>query len=189
MNDQINKIKDTLSQQYAKLSAQERSLIIVALILVSLFILAPIYDEIESIFTKQTQKLKTVQANVKLTPKKIAEYLSLKKRRDEVKERYKKVELKQGVRSHIESLISKHIGNDASPTIQNLNLKQIGQGYVQEPFKVNFNASDLKSLSKFLKDLVEGSQPLVLSRLVIRSSRSGERLEVSLDTSSIRSEQ
>ena len=189
MNEAAAKAKTMIAEAYSKLSSQEKTLILVALLIGVLFIVTPIYEGVDGIFAKQRQKLRTIEGNAKITPKKISEYLALEKRRDEVKERYKKVELKQGVRSHIETLIRTHIGANTNPTIQNLNVKKIGQGYLQEPFKVGFKTDSLKTLSKFLKELVEGPQPLVLSRLVIKRSRSGDKLQISLDTSSIRAEQ
>ncbi|MEZ4754745.1 MAG: hypothetical protein R3A13_10640 [Bdellovibrionota bacterium] len=184
----IAKSKVLIAEQWLKLSNQEKILIITALAIGALFLIAPIYDGINNIFAVQNKKLSNTQTNVKLAPQKISEYLALLKRRNEVIERYKKVDLKQGVRSHIESLIKTHISTDTNPTIQNLNIKKIGEGYVQEPFKVGFNTKDIKTLSKFLKELVEGKQPLVLSRLVIKRGRRSDELEVTLDTSSIRSE-
>ena len=115
----------------------------------------------------------------------LSQYGKIKAQRDQIEQEYKSVEFKEGVLSYLEELIRRKLGLISGFTITPRATTAFGGNYEQVPFTIKFTVSDFKALLAFLLDLISGPQPLLMTRLDIRTTRNGESLEVDLDVSSI----
>ena len=115
----------------------------------------------------------------------LSQYSKIRAQRDQIEQEYKSVEFKEGVLSYLEDLIRRKLGLTSGFTITPRAPAAFGGSYQQVPFTIKLTVSDFKALLSFLSDLISGPQPLLMTRLDIRTSRNGESLDVDLDVSSI----
>jgi len=187
MHPRVQEVLTTIQSAFAKLSARERILsgiaagtIFIALLVYG--IIGPALDAFES----QQIELTKLEQDAKTLAILLRRYRELEARRGAIEERYKAVEMREGVRAHLEALVKSKAGIPFGYNIKSGRELPFGSAYVQENFSLKFDTVNFKGVVDFLDELVRGTRPLILTRLDIRKGRNAENLTVELDVSSLR---
>lgn len=196
MQKQIDQVMNQLQpyiskgkELYNSFSPRERSLMAAGLAVFVLIVVLAITRPIATLFSEQALELMQAQQNVRDMAASINRYEKLLQRRAEVERAFQSVEIKEGTTSHLEGLIRNTAGIDQGGfNIKAQSPKPFGKEYQQTFYSVNFSTTDYGRLIDFLKELVDGPKPLVLKRLDIKRSRSGDKLDVDLEVGSITKE-
>jgi hypothetical protein len=172
---------------FKKLSSRERGLVLGSIAFVLCALMYNAYESASMAFTEQEERLRKAQeALVQWLPEKIARYSSLKSKRDAFENRFRSIEIKQGVPSLVESIFTSKLGAAGSAlNVTEQASASLGDLFVLKPYNVRFNTTSLKGLADFLRELTEGEQPLLLKELDLTKMGIGDRLEVNLKVSSI----
>lgn len=177
-----------VQDQVARLSRRERLFLLGAGLLVAFLLLLYISGPLTTAFRRQSAELAKARMDAATLPGVARRYLEIRARRAGIENRYKQVEFRDGtVLSHLEKLIREK----AEIPSKEFNIRQgeardFGRDYQQTPFTVKFSTAKVPSLVEFLKELVEGPKPMVLSRLDITRRRGSNRLDVEIDASAIK---
>ncbi|MBX7137274.1 MAG: hypothetical protein K1X83_04750 [Oligoflexia bacterium] len=182
LTEAIKQAKDYL----AAMSGREKLLIGVGLIVLLGLALVQIYGSISAGFSSQSVEITRLERDLNDLSTLLDRYTKVKSRRDAIENQYKSVEINEGVYSHLENLIKKFALVDSGFTISENPQLKFGGNYLQLPFVVKFTTTNLKALVDFLKQIVEGPKPLVISRLNLTRSRGRDSLDVELEVSSIK---
>ena len=173
-------------EYYRKMSQREKVIIAAALCVAAFMGIyeasVPIIDAFES---QQTELLKA-EENLSTAARELARYTNLKSRRDEIENVYKAVEIKEGIKTHLENLIKTKAGVTDQFRIREGLVRDFGEKYQRASFTVDFTISDLPHLVEYLRELVQGTKPLALTSLKLSKRPAGDMLEVTLEVSSIR---
>ena len=175
-----------LTAQWHKFSRREHAMIAGAALVLVFTLCYLVYEPIQDAFDAQAVALAEAQGRTRTIGGTLEGYLKLKARRDLIESRYREVEFKEGALSHIENLIRTKALVTSGYTIKDNTPRPFGGSYEQVPYSVRFQISSLSALLDFLKEVVHGPRPLILSRLELQKSRIGDRLDVDLDVSSLR---
>ena len=174
-------------EMYRGLSAREKAIVWVAVVIAAALLLGMLYDPIASAFDAQTKELQQAEAQARRLPEALREYSRLAELQSEIEARYKKIEFADGVRSHLERLIIEKAGVAAGFQIREQPAVDFGAEYRQEAYNVKLSTTNLPKLVEFLDELVNGQRPLMLTKLEIRkTARRGGELDVDLDVGAIR---
>lgn len=176
----------TAVARFQGLTKREKAIILVAAVVVAFMGLYQIYEPIRASFRSQSERLATLEANMKGVGLSIERYMKFKARRDKIEEDYKGIEFKEGALSHLENLVRSKAGIATGFTIKDNPPKEFAGNYEQTPFNIKFTTTNLESLIEFLKELARGPRPLIISKIDLQKSRFADRLEVDVDASSIR---
>jgi len=178
-----------------KLSGRERALIVLSLVAVAGYILFTCYASIKQKFVEQAAEIQRVEdlrrevlGNSEGTrePGTLARYLELRTRKSALEAQFKEVEIKEGVRSHLEAALRSKAKVTERYDIKDAPTKEFGADYELAPFTVKFTAVSMQGAVDFLSELVQGRHPLVLTELDLRKGRGGEKLDVTSEVLSIR---
>ena len=175
--------------EFKKLSGRERGIIWMAVALGVMFVVYGFGERVNGVFAAQSTRLEDAVKGVNSTSALLERYLKLKSRRDTIEREYRGVEIKEGVYAHIENLIRSKLGISSGFTIKDNPPKEMGGDFEQVTYSIKFQLPTLQPLVDFLREIVHGQRPLLLSRLDVLKSRRGDRLEVDLDVVSIRETQ
>jgi hypothetical protein len=171
---------------YDNLSAREQKLLLGGVAVMIIIGILMVMQPISSLFSEQALELAKVEQEARNIGSELTRYQRLVDRRKEVEQEFKSVDLKDGALSHLEGLIRDKAGiSQGAFTIKDQPPKSFGNGYQQTFFTVNFSSTDYARLIDFLQELVDGAQPLVLKRLDVKRSRSGDKMDIDLEISSI----
>jgi hypothetical protein len=170
--------------EFMKLSLRERLIVVVAVGILSLFGVSRVVGSVKEAFAIQSQQLTDLEARVQSLPGLVGHYEKRKGRRDTIKAKYKQLERKEGTLSYLERLIRDKVGT--TPFINEGPSQPFGTQYEQTRFSISkVRASSLEALASLLNELVNGAQPLLVTRLQIEKPFSINRLDVELDVTSI----
>ncbi len=174
---------------YRGLSPREKNLLLIGTAVMFLIVAMIVVRPISSRFNEQSLRLAAASADAAAIRDEMVRYLRLKQRRAEVEQEFKSVEIKEGALSYIEGLLRSKAGIDQGAfTIKDQPPKPFGTEYQQTSFSVSFTTTDYPHLIDFLQELVDGPKPLMVKKLDLKKSRSGDKLEVELEVSSIAKE-
>lgn len=177
---------DPLRQYLANLSGREKAILAVAAVMIAIVSVSKSYDWVSSVFAEQTARLEKTQQDLQAAAAMLQRHAKLRTRRDEIETMYKEIEIKEGGLSLLEKLLRTKANVTSGFTIKDGPVRQFGGNYEQAPFSVKFPTNNLQTLVAFLTEVVHGPQRMVLTRLDLRKSRAGDRLEVDMDVSSFR---
>lgn len=186
MKQNVAQLSVAIKQQAQKLTARERLIVGGAITLLVLFVLVKTIEATRDSFAAQSQRLQQVEGELERLTRYANRYLRLRSQKEAIEAGYREVQIEEGVLSHLEALIKEKAGVTTGFSINDLAVRPFGGGFEQAPFNVKFSTSELSKLVDFLSELVNGPKRLILSKLTIRKSRRGDRLDVELDVSSIR---
>lgn len=173
-------------EQWAKLSKREQGILAAGLAFVIFMCAYWIYVPVSEGFQAVEKRFADAQVRARATGGALERYLKLRARKDAIESRYREVEFKEGALSHLENLIRNKAGIASGFTIKDGQPRAFSGGYEQLPISIKFSTTNVPALVDFLKEVVHGSRPLILSRLDISKPRRGDRLEVDIDVSSLR---
>ena len=185
---QVRDYFNTLRGRFAQLSQRERLLVLGAAVIGGILVLAYFAGPVTTAFRQQSAAITRARMDASTLPAVARRYLEIKARRAAIENRFKQVEFREGtVLSHLEQLIR----DKAQIPAKEFNIRQgeardFGKDYEQTPFTVKFSTTNLAALVEFLKELVEGSKPMILSRLDVTRRRGSNRLDVEMDASAIK---
>lgn len=174
------------TSEYARFSARERALVIAATSTVFIIASYLVYEPIANAFSGQAMAIADAEQNVKRISLELERYAKYETRRREIESRYKEVEIKEGALSYLETLLKEKGGVRSGFTIKDSPGREFGGDFEQVSFSVKFSTTDYERLLQFLKELVYGARPLILSKLDVQMNRRQTALDVDLEVSTIR---
>ena len=183
---QLSTIKRRAREELFKLSPRERWLIVGAVAAIVFFVSWQTIEKVKMVMRNQDQKIESARQDLSDLRERFQRFSALQSKRRAIEEQFKEVGLKDGVKSHLEDLLKNKAGVSSGYAIKELPAVQFGGSYQQTPFSVKFTVASLDGLVSFLKELVEGANPLVVTELEIKRDPIGDKLRISVDVSSIR---
>jgi hypothetical protein len=135
-------------------------------------------------FDRQAAAFKDLENTRSVAPSILARYAKLAARRKELEQFYEKVDIRANPLSHLERLL-RDVANVA-PGAYNVSPRegvQLGGKYAHKIFLVKFETTSLESLTKFLKALTSGEQPMLISQINLEKRQTSETLSVQLEVS------
>jgi len=183
---QLRELGQRARAWFVRLSLRERVLIVLSGVIGLGITGATILEPIQEAFLDQELRLAQAEQNVGRTADLVEKYLKLKSRRDAIEREYQGVEIKEGAVAYLERLLGSRFESNPRPEIKDLPSQKIGTRFEQNSYTIRAQSRSLDTLVQFLKDLVHGEHPLLLTRLKVARSRRGDRLEFQMDVSTIR---
>lgn len=182
----ISQLKSSILTYYSKSSKREKILALISVLVLGSVAFSTIVTPIQAAFDLQSRRIAKAEQDLKDVNLLTGRLKKLKLKKDSVEEYYKKVEIKEGVRSYLENLLQ----NQARIPVGKYIIKpgvtrKLSTNYSQVSFNVEFPTEDITSLVNFLSTLTQGDHPLVLNKLEIDKSRRNDKFEVSLEVSNI----
>ena len=177
-------LRSKFSAVLARLSWRERSLLGAAVGVAFLLFAYNAAINTKAEFSALALKISQAEADAAQVKSSLERYMELKNKSDEIRRIYKSVEIEEGELSYLEKLIKEKAG--IAPNIVTPAERDFGSEYIQKPFVIKFSTTDFKGFVEFLKALVEGPKPFILSRLDLTRRRGADRLEVDMEASSLR---
>jgi len=148
---QFAQMRAAVIEQFKKLSSRERALVWGALVIILAFFGYVIYEPVQAAFSEQTKRLQDAERTLDNVALALGRYIKLKTRQQSIENLYKEVEISEGVRSLIASLIESKAGIPAGQyEIVDSQPREFGAGYQQTPFRVRFSITDYSRLVSFL---------------------------------------
>jgi len=185
----LQELLEPVRKGVISLSSREK---IVVGSLIAIVILTAIYylcSSISQSFQDQTEALAKAREEAGQVEPLLRTYLEQLKRRDLIKDRFREVEFKEGVISHLEELAQRKAGlaqGEFSITT-NPNTRSFGEDFEQVAYTIKLNKlNNLPGLVELLKELVEGPRPMLLTGLNITKQRGINILQVDIDVSAIK---
>lgn len=173
-----------LSNEFSKLSGRERLIVLLALGVVLSFLGSSGYSKVTDIFGEQARLLEEAENQAQSVPGLLSNYAKLTQRREEIKNRYKQFERREGTLSYLEKLIQNK--SSETPLIVEGQPQQFGVQFEQVKFTITrIRVNSMENLADLLSELVSGKQPFLITRLQIDRPYSGNRVDVELDVVSI----
>ena len=177
---------DTIFVYIKKMQPRERFLALCAVAAVAVISLSEIVSSIQETFNNQEVRLEKSLSEMDLASAALSRFTTLKTRQRAIEEAYKEVELEGPVLSYLEKLLKEKAGIASGFTIRDKPTRQFGGGYEQTPYTIRFTTVDTNRLIEFLKELSEGSRPVLLASIDIKPRPSKDSLDVDLEISSIK---
>jgi len=177
---QLPNIKQGISTRFSILSLREKGLLIgaiVAIILIGLYITV---EFTAPLFAAQNKAINKLSGEIKTLPTILKNYSQLEARRKTIETQYDAGDASLDIPSYLEGLMT-----IADIEINKLVPREFGGKFEQTQYNIAFNSHDLKQIVEFLEKIIQGSQPLLITKFSINNLRSS-RLRVSLELSSIR---
>lgn len=182
----FEKVKQKTTIWFSSLTPREKVLTLTAGAIALLFLLSSLYSPLAEAFDNQTVQFASAKDSLRETPRLLRDYLRLTRKRDAIEKRYKEVSFPEGALAHLEKLLIEK-GKIAQGQFNITEKTQpFGPEYEQEVYTIKFRTTSLSQLVDLLKELTRGDKPLLLSRLDMTKSFSGDRLDIDLDVSSLR---
>ena len=175
-----------LKEHVRKLSTRERTIISVAAAMIAFTILYQAFLPVRDAFRRQAKEITNLEEQMSLVSATLAKYSRLKSRQAAIETAYKEVEFKEGELSYLDNLIKSKAGIPSGGQINIKPTREFGGSYQQSPFNIKFVITDYPRLIEFLKEVAQGSRPMILSGLDIKKRPAGDALEVELDVSSVK---
>jgi hypothetical protein len=175
-----------LNDEIRKLSLREKLLCFAAFIAVASFVVSWSVENVRQRFEVQSLEIESSQRAVQEVAKGLVLYAQLSEKKRAIEERYKQIEIAEGVRSHIEELLKTRGGITSGYTIREQPTTSFGGNYELAPYSIRFSSTSVSNVITFLGELVHGPKPLILTDLEIKRTRIGDRLDININVNTIR---
>ena len=182
----ILKIVHRAIDEVRKLSPREKGLLAVAVFVGFIMLSYKVVTDIKTAFAEQTAAIEALNQSQAEVIQNLGRFTVLNARKTQIETDYAKVEIQEGARSYLENLVRTKALVSTGYTIKDMPVSEFGGDFELAPFSIKFTANTLQALTDFLTEIVHGQHPVVLTELDFRKARGGERMEVSLDISSIK---
>lgn len=193
MNVHSANLKATKSDHFGTIAAyikkmQPRERLLAAVALLAFLIIAgnELIASISETFDEQQSRLEKTISEMDLVSAALSRFTTLKQRQRAVEEAYKEVEFEGPALSYLEKLLKEKAGIASGFTIRDKPSRQFGGGYEQTPYTIKFTTVDMNRLIEFLKELTEGSRPVLLASLSLKPKPGKDSIDVELEISSIK---
>lgn len=188
----LNRYKERLvaaaRAKWAAFSSRERFIVAIGGLIAVLFPIFMVVSRVSEIFSDQALELATAESDFQESTTLLQRVVKLKARRDQIEQMYEKLSksqnLDEGSRPLLERLVQEKAGVTSGFNIDAQNPTPFGGNFEKTNFKVRFDITDISRLVTFLVELANGPRQLILTRLDLRKSRAGDKIDVSLEVSS-----
>lgn len=171
---------------YRGLTTREQQILVGCGLVVIIAILGTAWTAVQEAFDSQSARITQVEMQLSKLGSEIEQYSKWKQRKDSIEERFRQVEIKEGVSSHLETLLRTKAEISRGFSIKDLGVKEFGKEYKQESYTVTFSTANLPALVTFLKELLYGARPVVLGRLDLDMPAHRSALDVRVEVAAIR---
>lgn len=181
----MESLKTNLNALWSKRTGREKGIFVVALVLILVVFVYPTFIEpVFAAFREQSTQLARVRKAFEETPKSLERYAKLLSRRKDIDAFYSKADISAEPLSYIEGLLRTIA--QAAPGSYNVSPKEgipLAGKYTHRFIDVSFQTTSYENLVAFLKELTNGKQPMLISRIDLVKSPGSEILSVKLDVS------
>jgi Type II secretion system (T2SS), protein M len=171
---------------FQKLSGRERWLIVGGVItLVGMGIYTFLVTPVQEAFTRQARARAELEKSLEVVPDMIGRYAKLVRHRQEIESFYEKLGLQKPPLTHLEDLLRSTAKiAPGSYTVTTRNQPDFAGKYKHLSYAVRFDTTSLENATSFLRELVKGDQPMLLSQLTIERKLSSDSISVQVEVSS-----
>jgi hypothetical protein len=171
---------------FQKLSVRERGLIVGGLAtLIGMGIYSFVITPVQEAFSRQARIRSELEKSIEAVPDMIGRYAKLVKRRQEIESFYEKLGLQKPPLTHLEDLLRSTAKiAPGSYTVTTRNQPDFAGKYKHLSYAVRFDTTSLENATNFLRELVKGEQPMLLSQLTIERKLSSDSISVQVEVSS-----
>lgn len=184
MMGQIETALSKIQGWYTSLSAREKGL--VALLIASTLVIGgySLADGVFSALATRKAELNAVHDDSLRLGRYLRQYRTLLAKKDAIEKQFAGVQGALPARSYIEQVAHKKADIQSTIDIKPLSTVPFGEHFSRSVFRVSFISSDLEQLTTFLREIDDGPQPLLVTRLDIRK-HAARQLKVDIEISSI----
>jgi|GEM_PF-5410627 len=170
-----------------KRSPLEKTLLLFMILFILYTIINTTLAPLSEMYSNQGAKYRKTERDLKSLPNNIEKLLKLQQKKSNIENQYAKVEIKEGVLSHLEDLIQNtaKIKNDSDFKIIEKGSRRFSNSYKQNSYNIEFKITDLTVLKNFLEKLVTGKKPLLLSNIQLTKNNRQKNLQVKITVSSL----
>jgi hypothetical protein len=186
LSPQLTELREKTVRYLKNLTLRERAIIAILFGGLAVFGLYDLVTRVQAVFEEQQGRLAEAENATTKVSELLGRYVKLKAHRDAIEREYRGVEIKEGVYAHLENLVRTKLGITAGFTIKDNPAKDIGRNFEQTTYLITFEVPALEPLVELLRELVNGTRPLLLSRLEVSKTSRGDKLKVELDVVSIK---
>jgi hypothetical protein len=183
---QIASIRSQITSRLQALTEREQKIVILCVVVLVIAAVGWVGQTASEAFDDQASRIAKAELQLSKLASEIVQYTKWKQKKDAIEERYRRVEIKEGVPSHLENLVRTKAEITRGFSIKDLGVREFGREYQQEAYTIAFATANLESLVGFLKELSFGSRPVLLSQLDIEMPAHRSALDVRLEVAAIR---
>lgn len=183
--DQLHSLKEKGLEKYARLSGREKSLLVLALLLA---IVLPSFVAIKAAivaFREQSSQLHQASEDVEGVVRMLSAYQRLRVKKDALEKRLAANTSPVPIRSYLETIARDKVGLKNTPIISEVGSDQFDSRYLNTTVRITFDVSSPEQLVKFLREIEEGDQALIISEIELNRGRRRKPLEVKIKVHSI----
>lgn len=183
----LDPIRSYLEKAWKGASIRERLLVAGLLLICGAFIANTAYSSIADAFDEQAKTMKDLQTKANAVGTTLAQYQTLKLRRDKIEDDFRKSEIPEGVSTYLESLVKSRLGSDSiGLEINDSPPAPISTRFEETRYSLKLTTSKFDKLVSLLEAVGAGDKPLAIKRIEMRKSPRGDSLRLELDVSAIR---
>lgn len=183
--EKANNIMAYIANWYTTLSGRERSLIFASLaVIIPLSVYSMIYKPVNQKFHDQQLILTKMEQDLKAIPHILDRYTRFNQKKDEIEAEFKEVDISEGEKTFLENILTGKVepGFQITPATTT----PFGGNYEQASFAIKFTTTSLQNVVDVLTAISTGKKRMLLTTVTISKPRTGDKLEVQLNASSIR---
>jgi hypothetical protein len=182
----IQTVWEATRAYFLRLSLREQIAVVIAVTFVLIFGIVKISLPIKEHFVTQTARLEQLRSDLAAVPQVFRQYFRLISTKRQIEERYQQVRRTEGVLSHLERIVREKTQlSQGLFTISELPVQSFGGSYENHAFSVRLRSVGVKETVDLLNEVVNGDEPYLLTRLEIDRRYRSDKLEVTLEVSSI----
>ncbi len=165
------KFLNKMTTRFNALSAREKKLSIVMIIMIVLFffgvVILPRLSDIKENFVNQGERLKKAEKAVEQAKKIIGKYIILRKKQSEIEKTFGTNTFKEGHLSYFDSL---KLTDMTKFSIGEEQKKDFGKDFTQVTYRINFGTPSLATVIGFIKSLENKERKYLISELDINKN-------------------
>lgn len=183
----LSTVRDWLGSFWRTASPRERLLVSGLALLGCAFLINAVYSTIADAFEAQAKEMTEMQTKANAIGSTLAQYQTLRLRRDKIEDDFRKSEIPEGVSTYLESLVKEKLGSDSfGLEINDSPSAAISSRFEETRYSLKLSTSKFEKLVSLLEAVGTGPKPLAVKRIEMRKSPRGDSLRVELDLSAIR---
>ncbi len=179
---------EQLKKIWLERNPRERVLLSGLGVVAAVMILWPaVIQPVISAFDRQSKELEDVTLTYTAAPDILARYSKLMNRRKELEKFYSGVDVAADPLSYLERLLRDTAKASGTYNVTPREGTQLGGKYAHKLFMVNFQSGSLENVAAFLKELTDGTQPMLISQINLDRRPTTSTLNVQLEVSGFES--
>lgn len=186
LKDRSRPLIERASNSLRNLSTREQLMLFGVIALGCIVSIMWVHGAITGAFTAQRARLTQAENSARLVSATAQLHLRLRARRDLVESRVRRVELPEGAFSFLEGLVKRSFGENAQFKIDDQPPKPFGPNFEQTFFTVTSSSPQLESMVTFLRELLYGERPVIVSRVEVSKNDARGVFDIEVDVSAFR---